>query len=504
MAKLDNFFITPSGADPLSFYSGISALAKSAAPTQNALSPSTGGPWNAVARPTTYTVVPDPYVGARAVYSPTPYIASSVNRLAPDPPPANAPTDGGINYAGLAAAQQGTNLLDPGNANYVDPTMTAYAPTAPAASAPPAVAAANAAAAPQTTWLQDMMKGINSLGQPQAAQGAPVARQPFQTLEQIITRANDPVSRSSASQGVNASGNYYNLDTNKWVMQGAGGKIDGNPDNDTFSSADGGKGPWSDFGFKNARQYNKAYKDWRDSNGGTESDFRAHLLQQSMRSGRIGWSSSGPVTAGQIPSPRIMAPSYSTPAPPTKPTTTTSEQYDRFGTVVFPDMPPYKPGVDGEWLYFRKQLARGGIVGYADGGAVGAADTMDPRVQVIADAEDAIEDAVSGGGIDGEGEAAIRKFVGMFGEEAMTSLVEQVRRGMKMRQRTTPGRQVFGPGGPTDDGIPALIDGQQPAALSSGEFVMPVAAVEGAGGGDVMAGARELEALSQSLQKRKA
>lgn len=37
---------------------------------------------------------------------------------------------------------------------------------------------------------------------------------------------------------------------------------------------------------------------------------------------------------------------------------------------------------------------------------------------------------------------------------------------------------VRGPGGPTDDAVPALVDGQEPAALSSGEFVIKAAAVE--------------------------
>jgi hypothetical protein len=35
------------------------------------------------------------------------------------------------------------------------------------------------------------------------------------------------------------------------------------------------------------------------------------------------------------------------------------------------------------------------------------------------------------------------------------------------------GRQVVGPGTATSDSIPAVIDGTQPAALSSGEFVFP-------------------------------
>lgn len=40
------------------------------------------------------------------------------------------------------------------------------------------------------------------------------------------------------------------------------------------------------------------------------------------------------------------------------------------------------------------------------------------------------------------------------------------------------GGPVAGPGGPTDDAVPAVIDGKQPAALSSGEFVVKADAVQ--------------------------
>jgi hypothetical protein len=39
------------------------------------------------------------------------------------------------------------------------------------------------------------------------------------------------------------------------------------------------------------------------------------------------------------------------------------------------------------------------------------------------------------------------------------------------------GKQVIGPGTSKSDSIPAIIDGTRPAALSTGEYVMPVAAV---------------------------
>ena len=41
-----------------------------------------------------------------------------------------------------------------------------------------------------------------------------------------------------------------------------------------------------------------------------------------------------------------------------------------------------------------------------------------------------------------------------------------------------PGRLVQGPGTGTSDSIPAVIDGQQPAALSNGEYVIPADIVQ--------------------------
>lgn len=190
----------------------------------------------------------------------------------------------------------------------------------------------------------------------------------------------------------------------------------------------------------------------------------------------------------------VVPPGPTIPTTPTTPTTPGTGGslpiYDRFGNVVFPDMPPYNPGVDPEWLYFRKKaagMANGGIVGYAEGGEVSPTAGMDPRVNIIADAEDAIE------GDSPDPQAALEKFVKTFGEEALTSLVAQVRAGMKMRQR---GRMVRGPGGPKDDMVPAMTDDGQPVALSNGEFVMPVEAVQGAGGPEKM------QQMSDMLQQQ--
>ena len=190
----------------------------------------------------------------------------------------------------------------------------------------------------------------------------------------------------------------------------------------------------------------------------------------------------------------------------------TTNEYDRFGQVVFPDMPPYNPGRDPEWLYFRKRaaqqgMANGGIVGYADGGMVDPSplaaapgnnlNMADPRVQIIAAAEDALENALMGQ-IEADDEADVAAFVEAFGEGALERLRENVMGGMKMRK----GRMVRGPGGPKDDMVPAVVDGEQPVALSNGEYIVPADAVAAAGDGDPMRGAEMLTELSERLANR--
>ena len=186
-----------------------------------------------------------------------------------------------------------------------------------------------------------------------------------------------------------------------------------------------------------------------------------------------------------------------------------TNEYDRFGQVVFPDMPPYNPGRDPEWLYFRKRaaqgMANGGIVGYADGGVVqpgvNPINMQDPRIEIIAAAEDALENAIEGQ-IEADDEASVAAFVEAFGIGALENLKANVQAGMKMRPGK--GRLVSGPGGPKDDMVPAIVDGDQPVALSNGEYVLSADAVAGAGDGDPMAGAEALNELNARLAKRAA
>lgn len=175
--------------------------------------------------------------------------------------------------------------------------------------------------------------------------------------------------------------------------------------------------------------------------------------------------------------------------------------WDQYGQVVFPG-PGYKPGLHDEWMYFRQKMAEGGVVGYADGGEVSPLAEPDPRIQVIADAEDALEN-MAAGAPEKDDAQAIKTFVDQFGAETLRQLQANVAEGAKMRPKRGP-RMVLGPGGPKDDAIPAVIDGTQPAALSSGEFVIPAEAVAGAGEGDPVKGAKALQELSEALASRAA
>jgi hypothetical protein len=65
------------------------------------------------------------------------------------------------------------------------------------------------------------------------------------------------------------------------------------------------------------------------------------------------------------------------------------------------------------------------------------------------------------------------------------------------------GGYVGGPGGGLDDAIPAIIDGRAPAALSSGEYVVPAHAVSGLGDGSTEAGVAKLDAMVDGVMKHK-
>jgi hypothetical protein len=63
------------------------------------------------------------------------------------------------------------------------------------------------------------------------------------------------------------------------------------------------------------------------------------------------------------------------------------------------------------------------------------------------------------------------------------------------------GRLLKGPGDGVSDSIPAVIGNRQPARLADGEFVVPARIVSELGNGSTEAGARQLYAMMERIQK---
>ena len=64
------------------------------------------------------------------------------------------------------------------------------------------------------------------------------------------------------------------------------------------------------------------------------------------------------------------------------------------------------------------------------------------------------------------------------------------------------GGYVPGKSGGMDDDVPAIIDGKEPARLSSGEFVFDAATVAALGDGNNQAGAKKLDGLRKAIRKK--
>jgi hypothetical protein len=133
--------------------------------------------------------------------------------------------------------------------------------------------------------------------------------------------------------------------------------------------------------------------------------------------------------------------------------------------------PGYRPGIDPEPRYFA---AGGGVSGLSPRGMPSHGDTMG----LVHEAQAALT------GRHPQPERALSRFTARFGPHALTAL-----------QRNMRGGPVRGPGGGLDDGVPATINGQQPAKLSDGEYVIPSDAVSHLGDGSTAQGIRQLDGM---------
>jgi len=98
-------------------------------------------------------------------------------------------------------------------------------------------------------------------------------------------------------------------------------------------------------------------------------------------------------------------------------------------------------------------------------------------------------------------DAVIQKFIGLYGQEAFTSLREQV------LQSQSPGAQteglIEGFGGGMDDFVPGIAGSQERIATSPGEYIVPADVVSQLGDGNSNEGSRKLDGMSKRVRMAK-
>jgi hypothetical protein len=147
------------------------------------------------------------------------------------------------------------------------------------------------------------------------------------------------------------------------------------------------------------------------------------------------------------------------------------------------------PGRNAGWKRHGSAFAEGGEV--MDG-------EQESSDQIVAGAIQAIQS----GGQDPSAQQAIAIFVQTFGQKALSDLIKRVSAMTDKSQFRAPDGSLSGPGDGQSDSIPAVIDGEAPASLSTGEHVIDKLTVDAAGGGDNAAGHDVLNRIKEGLRTK--
>ena len=130
-------------------------------------------------------------------------------------------------------------------------------------------------------------------------------------------------------------------------------------------------------------------------------------------------------------------------------------------------------------------------MGMQEGGTVPSADPLIEQTMM----------AVMGQLSEEEASVVIDRFLDEYGTEAFQMLREQVLQSVQPDAQTE--GLIQGEGRGMDDMIPGTIGGQQPVAVSPGEFIIPADVVSAAGDGDTGAGAKRFDAMLDEIRMQK-
>jgi len=158
-------------------------------------------------------------------------------------------------------------------------------------------------------------------------------------------------------------------------------------------------------------------------------------------------------------------------------------------TEVTPAPEGYVPGRDPQHRYFQNRSFRFQEGGLVDAGIGG----LDPK----GEQEIVVNAKLAAMGRHPDPETALMAYAERFGIDALRKLM----RGVTLQPGE--GEALDGPGGGMADLIPAVIDNDQPARLSSGEVVIPADVVSGVGDGDTEAGADRLKDMMAQIRMAK-
>jgi hypothetical protein len=130
--------------------------------------------------------------------------------------------------------------------------------------------------------------------------------------------------------------------------------------------------------------------------------------------------------------------------------------------------------------------SKGGLVKFQEGGVVDGGMKLEEEVIAAVLGQHPNPDEV------------FKRYIDAYGEEGFMELLAMIEQMIPQQ-----GRMVDGAGGGLDDAIPAMIDGEQPAALSKDEYVIPADVVAHAGDGSSEAGGKKFDNLVSRVRKRK-